>query len=162
MFELQRLRPDHEAALLEFERANRAYFARSISDRGDEYFENFAAGHVALLAEQATGACAFHVLVDGDATIVGRFNLYDLLGGTADVGYRVAERVAGRGVATSGLRELCGLAEHEYGLRRLRAATSDENVASQRVLSKAGFVVVGPAQVGGHDGVRYELELPSR
>jgi len=38
---------------------------------------------------------------------VGRFNPYDLKDGTAEVGYRVAEQVAGCGVATSTLRELC-------------------------------------------------------
>ena len=31
MFALQRLRPDHESALLDFELANRAYFAQSIN-----------------------------------------------------------------------------------------------------------------------------------
>jgi hypothetical protein len=39
--ELQRLRADHAAAIMAFESANRAYFATSISDRGDEYFERF-------------------------------------------------------------------------------------------------------------------------
>jgi ribosomal-protein-alanine N-acetyltransferase len=33
VFELQRLRNDHAAAVLDFERVNRAYFAESISDR---------------------------------------------------------------------------------------------------------------------------------
>ncbi|NUV38105.1 GNAT family N-acetyltransferase, partial [Streptomyces sp. KAI-27] len=38
MPELQRLRADHAPALLAFERENRAWFARTISDRGDAYF----------------------------------------------------------------------------------------------------------------------------
>jgi len=76
------------------------------------------------LAEQEAGSCVFHVLVDGDETVVGRFNLYDLVEGTAVVGYRVAQRVSGRGVATSGLRNLCRIAGEEYGLRTLRAAAS--------------------------------------
>ena len=46
----------------------------------------------------------FHVLLDGDGAVVGRFNLYNLEDGTAEVGYRVAQQVAGRGVATSTLR----------------------------------------------------------
>jgi ribosomal-protein-alanine N-acetyltransferase len=101
VFELQRLRPDHEPAVLAFERANRAYFAESISDRGDEFFEQFAERHRALLADQHADVCAYYVLVAEDGKVVGRFNLYDLVDGTAEVGYRVAERVAGRGVATS-------------------------------------------------------------
>jgi [ribosomal protein S5]-alanine N-acetyltransferase len=161
VFELQRLRPDHEAAVLDFERVNRAYFAESISDRGDDFYENFAERYRALLAEQKAGANIFHVLVDEHETVVGRFNLYDLVDGTAEVGYRVAQRVSGRGVATSGLRSLCRVAREEYGLRTLRAATSNENVASQRVLAKAGFVAIGPAEVGGRQGARHELALVS-
>lgn len=159
MFQLQRLRSDHGPALLAFEQANRAYFTESISDRGDDFYEQFDERHRALLAEQESGACVYHVLVDEDGRVVGRFNLYDLVDGTADVGFRVAERVAGRGVATSALQDLCRIASEQYGLRTLRAAASDENVASQRVLAKAGFVATGPAEVGGRRGSSYELVL---
>jgi ribosomal-protein-alanine N-acetyltransferase len=162
VLELQRLRSDHAAAVLAFEVANRAYFAASVTDRGDEFFEQFSERHRALLAEQDTGMCAFHVLLDGDGAVVGRFNLYHIEDGTAEVGYRVAERVAGGGVATSTLRKLCGLAVEQYGLRTLKAKTSNENVASQRVLEKAGFVPVGPTEVVGRPGTLYEcaLDLP--
>jgi hypothetical protein len=54
--EFQRLRPDHASADLAFERENRAYFAASVSDRGDEFFEHFADRHAELLAEQAAPA----------------------------------------------------------------------------------------------------------
>ncbi|MFI5287870.1 MAG: GNAT family N-acetyltransferase [Candidatus Dormibacteria bacterium] len=161
MFELERLRPDHEAAILDFELANRAYFAGSISDRGDDFYEHFAERYRALLAEQEAGLSIGHVLVDEHETVVGRFNLYALADGTAEVGYRIAQRVAGRGVATIGLRRMCRLARDEYGLRTLRAATSNENAASRRVLTKAGFVGVGPVEVGGRQGMRYELALAS-
>ena len=162
MLELQRLRSDHAAAVLAFEEANRAYFAVSITDRGDEFYEQFSEQHRAILAEQDAGVCVFHVLLDGDGTVVGRFNLYDLVDGTAEVGYRVAERVAGGEVATSTLRKLCGLAVEQYGVRTLKAKTSNENVASQRVLEKAGFVSVGPTDVGGRPGQLYECSLDRR
>lgn len=159
MFELQRLRLDHEAAILDFEIANRAYFARTISDRSDDFYTNFAELYRVLLAEQEAGVSFGHVLVDEHGTVVGRFNLYEVRDGTAEVGYRIAERVSGRGVATFGVLGLCRLAREEYGLRTLSAATSNENVASQRVLARAGFVAVGPVEVGGREGVRYELVL---
>ena len=159
MFELQRLRPDHEPAVLAFEQANRAYFAEFVGDRGDDFYAQFTERHSAFLAEQETGACAFYVLVEDDEEVVGRFNLYDLVDGRAVVGYRVAQRVAGRGVATRALRGLCRIARDEYGLRALRASSSNENVASQRVLTKVGFVISGPADVGGRPGSWYELAL---
>jgi len=160
VLELQRLRRDHEAAVLHFERVNRASFAESISDRGDDFYENFAERYRALLAEQDAGVRISHVLVDEHHTVVGRFNLTNLVDGTAEVGYRVAQEVSGRGLATSGLLTLCRMAREEYGLRTLRAAASNENVASRRVLAKAGFVAVGPTEVdGGRQGARYELVL---
>jgi [ribosomal protein S5]-alanine N-acetyltransferase len=75
VLELERLRSDHATATLAFEVANRAYFAASITDRGDEFYEQFSERHRELLAEQDAGTCVFHVLVDGDGTVVGRFNL---------------------------------------------------------------------------------------
>ncbi len=162
MPELQRLRPDHAAAVLAFEVENRAYFAASISDRGDEFYEHFAERHSAVLAEQEAGHGAFHVLVADDGSVLGRFNLVFVEDGTAELGYRVAEHVAGRGVATTAVQELCLLAAAHYGLRTLRAATTHENVASQRVLAKAGFVPVSPADpadIGGKPGTWYQRDL---
>jgi [ribosomal protein S5]-alanine N-acetyltransferase len=159
VLELQRLRADHAPAVLAFELANRAYFARSITDRGDEFYDYFAERHNERLAEQEAGICVFHVLVDQDGAVLGRFNLVDINDGAADLGYRVAEHVAGRGVATATVRELCQLAATQYGLRVLTAATTHDNVASQKVLTKAGFVPLGPVEVGGRPGVRYQLDL---
>ena len=162
MPELQRLRADHAPAVLAFELANRAYFAVSISDRGDEFYEQFTEQHNAMLAEQEAGACAFHVLVGDDGSILGRFNLFGIEAGTAELGYRVARHVAGRGVATAAVRDLCRVAAAQYGLRTLRAATSHGNVASQRVLAKAGFVPAGPADpahLGGKPGTWYQRDL---
>ena len=152
MPELQRLHAGHAPAVLAFELANRQYFAAFISDRGDEFYDQFTERHRALLAEQEAGIGAFYVLVAGDDSVLGRFNLV----------YRVAQHVAGRGVATAAVRELCRLAAARHGLRTLRAATSRENVASQKVLVKAGFVPTGPADpahLGGKPGTWYQRDL---
>jgi len=160
--ELQRLRADHAPAVLAFELANRAYFAASISDRGDEFFDQFTEQHSALLAEQEAGAGAYYVLVAEDGSVLGRFNLYRFEDGTAELGYRVAQHVAGRGVATATVQDLCQVAAARHGLRTLRAATSHDNAASQKVLAKAGFVPVGPAgpaDLGGKSGTWYQRNL---
>ena len=162
MPELQRLDAGHAPAVLAFELANRAYFAASISDRGDEFFDQFTDRHSALLADQEAGLCAYYLLVADDGSVLGRFNLYDLRDGTANLGYRVAQHVAGHGVATATVRELCQLAAARHGLRTLRAATSRENAASRKVLAKAGFVPVGPADpadLGGKPGTWYQRDL---
>ena len=159
MPELQRLRADHAPALLAFELANRAYFAASVSDRGDEFFEKFTDGISAMLAEQDAGVGAYYVLVGEDGSALGRFNLYRIADGAGELGYRVAEHVAGRGVATANVRELCRRAAEEHGLRTLRAETNHENIASKKVLRRAGFVPVGPASPGGRPGTGYERDL---
>jgi hypothetical protein len=48
------------------------------------------------------------------------------------------------------------------GLHTLRAATSRENTASQKVLTKAGFVPVGradTAHIGGKSGTWYQRDV---
>ena len=162
MPELQRLHAGHAPAVLAFELVNRAYFAASVSDRGDAFYDRFADRHSALLAEQEAGIGAFYVLVAEDGSVLGRFNLYDFEDGTAELGYRVAQHVAGRGVATATVGEMCRLAAEQHGMRRLRAATTRGNVASQKVLAKAGFVPVGPADpadLGGKPGTWYQRDL---
>ncbi|MFH8472895.1 GNAT family N-acetyltransferase [Streptomyces sp. NPDC018000] len=156
MPELQRLRADHVPALLAFEQENRAFFAASVPDRGDDYFAHFDARLAALLAEQAAGICHFHVLVDTDGEVLGRFNLVDAADGSAELGYRVAEKATGRGLATATVRRLCALAAEEYGLTTLRAETTLDNPASQAVLTRAGFVPTGEELLlDGRPGIAY-------
>jgi len=152
---LERLRADHADALLAFERANRAYFARSIPDRGDAYFEEFTARHKALLAEQDAGLRHFHVLVDEQGALVGRFNLVDVADGSAELGYRVGELAAGRGVATAAVRDICRLAGTAYGLVSLTAMATLDNPASHTVLERNGFTATGSVSIGGRPGLRY-------
>jgi ribosomal-protein-alanine N-acetyltransferase len=68
-------------------------------------------------------------------------------------------------VATATVRKLCRLAATRHGLRTLRAATARQNAASQKVLTKAGFVPVGPADpayLGGKPGTWYRRDLVLR
>ncbi|WP_031481429.1 GNAT family N-acetyltransferase [Streptomyces bicolor] len=157
MVTLERLRADHADALLAFERENREYFARSIPDRGDAYFDpaGFAARHEALLAEQDAGICHFHVVLDGDGHLVGRVNLIDVEDGSAELGYRIGERAAGKGVATTAVAEMCRRASTAYGLTSLVAVTTLDNRASRAVLEKNAFTAVGEVTIDGRPGIRY-------
>ncbi|SFG12721.1 ribosomal-protein-alanine N-acetyltransferase [Actinopolymorpha cephalotaxi] len=161
MPELQLLRADHAPAILSFETVNRAYFAGFISDRGDDYFEHFADRLRDLLTDQDAGAGAFYVLVAEDGSVLGRFNLEFTGNGVAKLGYRVAEHAAGRGVATATVLDLCRVAAADHGIRVIRAAAADANAASQKVLAKAGFAEVGPADpadIGGKQGSWYQRD----
>ncbi|GHB60844.1 alanine acetyltransferase [Streptomyces cirratus] len=161
MVRLERLRADHADALLAFERENRAYFARSVPDRGDAYFAGFPARHRALLAEQEAGVCHFHLVFDAEGELAGRINLVDVREGSAELGYRIGEDAAGRGLATAAVAGVRRLAVAPYGLRELTAVTTLDNPASMTVLTRNGFVAVGETFVDGRPGTRYTHRLPA-
>ena len=81
MPELKRLHAGHAPAVLAFELANRAYFAASVSDRGDDFFDQFTDRYNALLAEQEAGICAFYLLVAEGTRIVGESFQFAAYGG---------------------------------------------------------------------------------
>ncbi|HEX7328787.1 MAG TPA: GNAT family N-acetyltransferase [Casimicrobiaceae bacterium] len=60
-----------------------------------------------------------------------------------EVGYRLRHAAWGRGYATEGARSLVEYGFDELGLFRIVGVTHPDNVASQRVLAKAGLADIG-------------------
>ena len=58
---------------------------------------------------------------------------------SAEVGYFVGEQYWNRGYATEALMLVVNFAQHRHGFKRLFATVFDFNLASMRVLEKAGF-----------------------
>ncbi|BCJ42541.1 ribosomal-protein-alanine N-acetyltransferase [Actinoplanes ianthinogenes] len=88
-----------------------------------------------------------HVILD-DGRLAGRVNLNSVVRGpfqSASLGYWVAERHAGRGLASFAVAEVLRLAFTDYELHRVEAGTLLHNVRSQRVLLKNGFQRFGTA-----------------
>ena len=159
MPDLQLVRLDHAPALLAFERENRAYFAASVPDRGDEFFAEFDTRHAQLLAWQAAGTDYFHLLVAEGGEVVGRVNLIEVADGSAELGYRIAQKAAGQGLATAAVRKVRELAATAYGLTTLRARVTVDNPASRKVLEHNGFVAVGELTLNGKPAISYICEL---
>ena len=159
MPDLQLLRLDHAPALLAFERENRAYFAASVPDRGDEFFAEFDTRYAQLLEWQAAGTDYLHLLVAEGGEVVGRVNLTEVADGTAELGYRIAQKAAGQGLATAAVRKVRELAATEYGLSRLRARVTLDNPASRKVLEHNGFVAGGSLTLNGKPAMSYICEL---
>lgn len=93
------------------------------------------------------GLQAFAIIADD--RIAGTVMLSNLVYGpfqSANLGYWVAERLNGRGLASRAVGDLVGIAFGEFGLHRLEAGTLVDNVASQRVLEKNGFERIGLAR----------------
>jgi ribosomal-protein-alanine N-acetyltransferase len=64
---------------------------------------------------------------------------------SANLGFWVAQRLNGKGLATRAVGEAVEIAFGELGLHRLEAGTLVNNVASQRVLEKNRFERIGLA-----------------
>ncbi|MCG8542360.1 MAG: GNAT family N-acetyltransferase [Clostridia bacterium] len=133
--------------IYDFEIKNRAYFEESLPSRGDEYykFEVFNKIIRELIDEQNRGECFMYVIRDEVGKMVGRVNFFSIRDGevkSAELGYRIGKDDNDKGIATKAVRIALkvGFEEHKFG--RVDAGTSSENVASQRVLEKNGFVLV--------------------
>jgi RimJ/RimL family protein N-acetyltransferase len=99
---------------------------------------------------------AFTVRVNGEfAGDLAMFN--EAFCRQAAVGYSMRPEFRGRGVATQAVRLLSTWA-FAIGVQRLVAGTAPDNLASQRVLEKAGFVreAVERSRFEGPDGTRVD------
>lgn len=165
---IRTLRPDDASQLFTFEQGNRAWFERHIEPRPDDFYSPAGiAAHIEhFLQQHAHGRMHPCVLLDEHGALAGRANLKDIdvESGTAEVGYRIGQRQAGKGMATAALRHLIDLAREQWRLARLHAYAIDGNAASVRVLERCGFTrgaaVPGIAVVAGNtvDGHAFARE----
>lgn len=95
-----------------------------------------------------------------DGTHVGEF-CFKGIGedGKVEIGYGVAEDWRGNGYATEAVSALVDWAMKRPGVLMVTAETEPSNVASQRVLEKAGFVRTGEVGAEGPRYVRKRTEL---
>jgi len=161
---LRTLRREDLDALYDFEMENRAWFERTIATRGDAFYTRDGVAENIAICLDGLARGTFHpcVMVDESDAILGRANLrdMDLARRVAMVGYRVAERHAGRGLASAAVRQLQALAVTRWRLERLAAHVTVRNPASARVLEKSGFVrdrfIEAMATLGGETVAGYE------
>jgi len=148
-FRVRELSSTDTEALLAFETQNREWFESHIDARAPSFYSvQGVAEHIqAYLADFALGAWHPFVIEDASGEIVGRANLksIDSPKGSAEVGYRVGERACGQGLATQALKHLIQQAQARWALTQLVAYVFPENVGSQKVLQRCGFVAEQPA-----------------
>jgi ribosomal-protein-alanine N-acetyltransferase len=86
-------------------------------------------------------------LFQGDR-VVGAMTLNDIVPGpfrSASLGYWIDAELLGKGLATAAVQAVAEVADQELLLHRIEASTLTHNVASQKVLKKAGFSQIGSA-----------------
>lgn len=74
--------------------------------------------------------------------------------GIVEIGYGINEEYAGNGYATEAVSAMVSWALSQPGVFRIEAETEPDNLASQRVLAKSGFI---PNGIIGEEGPRFEI-----
>jgi ribosomal-protein-alanine N-acetyltransferase len=138
--------------LADLYREDRDFLRRWDPVRPEEFF-TYAGQREAVAA--TLGECGdgrtWAGIIEYEGGPVGRVNLYNILRGplrSCVLGYWVAQRVGGRGIATQAVAQALDTAFGALGLHRVDAFAREENAASCRVLDKNGFHRVGVSR--GH------------
>lgn len=98
---------------------------------------------------EAGNAWPFFIFADADQSLVGAITLSNVRRGVAEtgtLGYWIGKPFAGRGHATAAVRAMVAYAFEDLNLHRVEAACVPGNLASRRVLEKAGFELEGQAR----------------
>ena len=94
--------------------------------------------------------------------VIGGAELVPLEGGPeVEVGYHLRRDRWGRGYATEVTKALIAYGFERVGLDRIVAVAYPENVASHRVLLKAGLTHLGRRRAFGHDLESFAIERPA-
>lgn len=151
---------------------NRQFLAPWQPLRPDSYFTQAGQREAigALLAQKEAGSAVPLVILDEGGAVVGTLTLASIIRGafqSCSVGYWLAERSQGRGLATAALREATDIAFDDLRLHRIQAETLTHNLPSQRVLQRVGFQQYGQAPSYMHiagewqDNLLYQLLTPT-
>lgn len=79
--------------------------------------------------------------------------------GAVEIGYGLSPHWRGRGIGSRAVAALAAAEAARPGVRLLVATVDDGNIASQRVLERAGFSLAAPAAAGQR---RYERRVAAR
>ena len=109
------------------------------------YFETDAVEFItAMLNAEKDSQYAFAITYDekviGSIGVFRKENVHRL---TAELGYYIAEPYWGRGITTEAIKQLCDYVFGNTDIIRISAQPYASNIASCRVLEKAGFQLEG-------------------
>ena len=97
-----------------------------------------------MLSADENETFAFAITVDN--TVIGSIGIFrqeNIHRQTAELGYYIAEEYWGKGIMTEAVRQICEYVFRESDIIRIYAEPFVYNIASCRVLEKAGFQYEG-------------------
>lgn len=109
------------------------------------YTEQDGKEYISLMLDAGeNNAFAFAITVDGKAIgSISAFRQDNIQKQTAELGYYIAEEYWGKGIMTEAIKQLCNYVFTHTDIIRIYAEPFAHNIASCRVLEKAGFKCEG-------------------
>lgn len=108
------------------------------------YTKSDAEAWIGLCDQQGEPVHNFAIDLKGEAIGgIGFESMSDVHRLTAEIGYWIGEPFWGRGIATAALERATAYGFATLGLERIQATVFDGNLASARVLEKAGYIFEG-------------------
>jgi len=124
------------------ENANNFDIARFMSDAFPNPYTLEDAKNFIAFATKDEPIHIFAIDIDGQA--VGGIGIHpqaDIMKKNAELGYWLGEKYWGKGIISKAIREIIPWAFNTYDITRIYARPFGSNMASQKVLEKAGFVL---------------------
>lgn len=124
------------------ENANNFEIARFMSDAFPYPYTIEHANNFIAFATKDEPIHIFAIEIDGKA--VGGIGIHpqvDIMKKNAELGYWLGEKYWGKGIISKAIREIIPWAFNTYDITRIYARPFGSNMASQKVLEKAGFVL---------------------
>ena len=140
--QFETLSDKHLDLLFQFELENRNWFESLISSRGNDFYTySGVKSHISDSVLKTILGKQYSAVLIVDDIIVARGNLKDICteNNSCTIGFRVAEKYAGKGYASHCLSELIRIANNSYLINKLEAQVLDNNPTSIAVLKKQGF-----------------------
>ncbi|WP_205683825.1 GNAT family N-acetyltransferase [Brevibacillus migulae] len=156
------LEPTDAEALLELHRKNRDFFRQFITTREDSFYT--IEQQVNLIAtskekREQDQQYVFGIFAKGTNRLIGQAALTEVLRGPLQscyIGYFLDQEWNGKGCMTEAVQLVVEYAFRELKLHRIEAGVMPHNIASIRVLEKAGFQKEGIARKNVHINGRWE------
>lgn len=159
---LRPLHTDDAAASLRLHIHNRNFFEQFLSIRGSDFYT--LEGQMRRILQynesrQNDKEYYFGIFENNGSTLIGIINLFHVHRGSlqsALIGYYLDKDQNGKGYTTEAVQLLVDYAFSELNLHRIEAGVMPYNVASIRVLEKAGFHKEGIARKNVNINGRWE------
>jgi RimJ/RimL family protein N-acetyltransferase len=123
----------------------------------------FVRSHPFALAERRELLFVIEYGNGSDAQFAGVISLHtiNIKNHTAEIGYWLDSNMRGKGICTTAVQMITDLGVREIGFRRIEGLVDIDNLASRRLLLKAGYVEEGVLQnkVTRDDGRQIDMAL---